>query len=31
MKKHSVSQLLEVEHKELYKQLKKAIDSGGMS
>ena len=29
MEKHSIPQSLEVEHKELHEQLKKAIDSGG--
>ena len=28
MEKHTTPQSLEVEHKELHKQLKKAIDSG---
>jgi len=31
MEKHTTPQSLEVEHKELHEQLKKAIDSGGMS
>jgi hypothetical protein len=29
MEKHTIPQSLEVEHKELHEQLKKAIDSGG--